>query len=172
MAVLFRAVTKLRHRLRQFRRSLQPRIAAAEAALAEQTLSAAELRLFRGMSQRDQRHCLDVTQTLLARHPEAPLLLRKLTLLHDIGKQLVPFHLWERVLVVLWPRPHPLPEADPLRHDWWRPWQMKYRHPEYGARLAAAAGCEAALVECIRLHHHQPPPSETVALFQWADDQN
>lgn len=165
-------MTKLRHRIRQFFRSLDPQIAPAEADLAAQTLTPAELRLFLGMSQRDQRHCLDVTLTLLQGHPDAPLPLRKLTLLHDIGKQLVPFRLWERVLVVVWPRKHPRPAADPLRHDWRRPWQMKYCHPEYGARLASAAGCEPDLVENIRRHHHLPPPNETVARFQWADDLN
>jgi hypothetical protein len=135
-------------------------------------LSPAEYCLYAGMSLRDQRHCLDVTQTTLARDPDASGDLLKLTLLHDIGKQLVPFRLWERVLVVLWRRGRPLPPADPLRHDWQRPWQMKYRHPEYGARLAEAAGCDSQLVANIRHHHDAPARNALVAAFQWADDRN
>lgn len=165
-------MTKWRHRIKQFFRSLRPVIAPAEAAIADKWLNETERRLFRGMSQRDQRHCLDVTQTMLAARPDASPALVKLTLLHDIGKQLVPFRLWERVLVVLWSRRDRRPGPDPLRHDWRRPWQMKYNHPEYGARLAEAAGCDPVLVDHIRHHHHLPPPDDVVAAFQWADDRN
>ncbi len=163
---------KWRHRLDQFVRALRPRIGDAERRWVQSVLSPAEYRLYAGMSPRDQRHCLDVAQTALTRDPAAEADLVKLTLLHDVGKQLVPFRLWERVLVVLWRRGAPLPPADPLRHDWQRPWQMKYRHPEYGARLAAAAGCDPALVANIRHHHDGTAPNPTVAAFQWADDRN
>jgi hypothetical protein len=160
------------HRIQQFVRSLRPVISTDERQWIQAQLTPAEYQLYAGMSLRDQRHCLDVTQTALRRYPDASPALLKLTLLHDAGKQLVPFRLWERVLVVLWPRRHPLPPADPLRHDWQRPWQLKYRHPEYGARLAAAAGCDTDLVANIRQHHDAPAPNPVVAAFQWADDRN
>jgi hypothetical protein len=165
-------MTTWRHRIQQFCRSLRPVITADERRWVATVLTPAEYRLYTGMSGRDQRHCLDVAQTALQRNPAAAPALIKLTLLHDIGKQLVPFRLWERVLVVLWPRRRSRPPVDPLRHDWRRPWQMKYGHPEYGARLAAAAGCGPQLTERIRHHHDLPPPDAVVADFQWADDRN
>lgn len=165
-------MTTWRHRIQQFVRSLRPRISPAERHWVASVLSPGERRLYAGMSPRDQRHCLDVAQTALLRHPDAGHDLLKLTLLHDVGKQLVPFRLWERVLVVLWPRRHAMPAADPLCHDWRRPWQLKYGHPEYGARLAAAAGCDPTLVARIRRHHDRPAPDAVVAAFQWADDRN
>jgi hypothetical protein len=77
--------TAIHRRLRQFLSAIGARIAPADLAPVEQLLPPAQQQLFLRMPIFDQRHCLDVCATLVARGCDDPLLLRA-ALLHDCGK--------------------------------------------------------------------------------------
>lgn len=160
-------------RIRQFCAHLTARMGPPEHTLVKRFLDREEQRLFYGMHLADQRHSVEVARTLLARGEELPSQVYRLALLHDIGKQRIDFRLWERVLVVLWPRPSlDLPD-EPLLPGTKRAWQLRRWHPEYGARLLEALPApDQELIELVRLTEVVPPPSQVLALFHWADDRN
>src|SRR5262245_53175210 len=67
---------------------------------ASNVLSPELLSLFRQMRRSEQQHSLNVLRTLQGWGYNDPALLTA-ALLHDVGKTRAPFHLWDRVLVVL-----------------------------------------------------------------------
>jgi hypothetical protein len=107
--------------------------------------------LFEQMRRSEQQHSLRVLQTLRAAgHTDPDLMIA--ALLHDVGKCRVPFHLWDRVLVVLvgavcagclvrWGQGEP--------KGWRRPFAVREQHAAWGAEMAAAAGGSARAAELI-----------------------
>jgi hypothetical protein len=140
--------------------------------------------LFDAMSRADQRHSLKVAAALHAAGYDHPALLQA-ALLHDCAKREGGVRLWHRVALVLlkafWPAlaAHWAAQPAPARADWRYPMWAHLHHPERGAELAAAAGCDPLAVTLIR--RHQEPPTahagdpsldELLAALQAADDDN
>jgi hypothetical protein len=140
--------------------------------------------LYDAMPRADQRHSLRVMAAVQeAGHDDSALL--QAALLHDCAKGEGHIQIWHRVAHVLlkafWPA---LPArwaggSAPARTDWRFPVWAHLHHPERGAELAAAAGCDPLTVTLIR--RHQDPPSlrtadptadRLLAALQAADDDN
>jgi hypothetical protein len=141
-------------------------------------------RLYDAMPCADQRHSLRVLHTLTAAGHDEPALLQA-ALLHDCAKREAGIRIWHRVALVLlktfWPRMAMRWEADPApaRMDWRYPMRAQLHHPERGAALAAAAGCDPLAVTLIRRHQDprascasDPITDRLVAALQAADDDN
>ncbi|MCU0502730.1 MAG: hypothetical protein MUC51_13375 [Anaerolineae bacterium] len=122
--------------------------------------------LFDAMSRADQRHSLKVAAALHAAGYDHPALLQA-ALLHDCAKREGGVRLWHRA------------QPAPARADWRYPMWAHLHHPERGAELAAAAGCDPLAVTLIGRHQepsaaHAGDPSldELLAALQAADDDN
>jgi hypothetical protein len=151
------------YRSRQALHALRPRIEDGELALARQTLSQAEARLFFAMERRDQRHALEVARRLCEHTDDGAVLVA--ALLHDCGKGRVP--LWLRVLNVLSPGAVRLLAAE---GSGWRGAAYRLRHhAELGAAMAREAGCGETTVRLI-LGHIEPEEAWQYELLVAADD--
>ncbi len=154
------------YRVRQFgwaiRASVRP-LSSAEVAEAQAVLPEAAWPLFRAMPGQDQRHSLEVLRSLRAAGEIEPALAQA-ALLHDCAKRAGGIRLWHRVGIVLIRAFFPAlirqweEMAVPEQANWRYPFWAQIHHPEQGARLAAAAGCDAQAVSLIRYHGEEPPP--------------
>ena len=155
-----------------------------ERGLAWEHLPEAARHLFDAMPPADQRHSLKVLAALQAAGTDHPALLQA-ALLHDCAKHEGGVRLWHRVALVLlkvfWPALAARWAAEPApeRTDWRYPMWAHLHHPERGAELAAAAGCDPLVVMLIRRHQqpltaHAGDPSVDglLAALQAADDDN
>ena len=137
-------------------------------AVVEQHLDPSQRDLFREMSPIDQRHCLDVFNTLLRQGRSDSDLLRA-ALLHDVGKRGI--LLWHRVAGVLmeafWPAL--LEKLAVNRPQSWLYGFYIYRyHADLSAELAKRSGCSPSIVELIR-GHHTPSENEQAKVLWEAD---
>jgi hypothetical protein len=163
----------LPYRVRQLLAALRARVRPEERALVARTLTPGELRLFDSMPTYDQRHCLDVHDTLARAGHADPLLLRA-ALIHDCGKvddDGRPMHLGWYVAATLLKRIPSLYIAAAGPRSPLRPIRIYAEHAWHGARLAQAAGCPPAMVDAIRTYH-DPAPTGMAATLQWADQQH
>jgi hypothetical protein len=112
-----------------------------------QHLEPGERPLYLAMDPRDRLHAQLVARTLLAQYPQLPAYVLRAALLHDCGKAVRPYRMWERVLVPLlrWRVP-----AWPLRAGSYGAWQVYWHHPDYAARQIADPRVAALVLE----HHH------------------
>jgi len=152
--------------------------------LADEHLPGMARHLFHSMPPADQRHSLKVLAALHDAGHDHPALLQA-ALLHDCAKREGGVRLWHRVALVLlkafWPAlaTHWAAEPAPARADRCYPMWAYLHHPERGAALAAAAGCDPLAVALIR-RHQEPPAAHTgdpaldglLAALQAADDDN
>lgn len=168
-----RIVRSIPYRVRQFVSAIAARVSRAELDLVTARLTPAELRLFLAMPTYDQRHCLDVYQTLHAAGHHDPLLLRA-ALIHDCGKVSDtghPMHLgWYMVATMLKGVPG-LYLALARMGGPFTPIRTYAEHAWRGARMAAAAGSPSVVVTTMR-HYHDPAPDGYAALLKWADEQH
>ncbi|MEZ4767511.1 MAG: HD domain-containing protein [Caldilineales bacterium] len=169
--------------MRQFLASLRPVISAEEQKSIADWLPPAAARLFRRMSPRDQRHSLNVAQTLAASGHDQPDLLAA-ALLHDVAKSVQPgrrLRLRHRIVIVLLNAANPrwvsrLAGEDPA--SWRYPYYVHLNHPAMGAVLVHEVGCSPLAVELVRRHQTKqfaPPAGEFEELLlqlQAADDAN
>ncbi|PKO20642.1 MAG: hypothetical protein CVU38_19005 [Chloroflexi bacterium HGW-Chloroflexi-1] len=139
--------------------------------------------LFSAMSQPDQRHGLRVLRALESTETIHPALAQA-ALLHDCAKHEA-VRLWHRVAVVLLKAFRPgwlacfADTPAPVRTDWRYPLWTHVNHPQRGAEMAAAAGCDPLAVTLIR-HHQDVGPAPTgdpwtdrlLVALQAADDDN
>lgn len=163
---------ELAYRVRQFRAALRATVSPAEYALVATTLSPGEQRLFALMPRYDQRHCLDVYNTLVAAGHTDPILLRA-ALIHDCGKVNdadQPMSLNWYVGVTVLKRFPGLYLAMARIGGATGPVAIYAEHAARGARMAAAVGAPAELCAILR-HYHDPAPTGAAAVLQWADDQ-
>ncbi len=153
-------------RVRQFLAAITARVSADETAILQQHLDPSQRDLFRAMSAIDQRHCLDVFNTLLEQaHSDSDLL--RAALLHDVGKRGI--RLWHRVAGVLmeafWPAL--LEKLAVNRPQSWLYGFYIYRHhADLSAELAERSGCSSAIVELIREHHSPSENEKAKALWE------
>lgn len=165
--------TKLIDRSKRFFKALVAKIERDDFEIIKKLLDSSQQALFFSMSIVDQRHCLDVTKTLLNSDKKPSIDTLKLALLHDIGKQVKPFYLLERVAVVVLPRKNLNIPKKPLETSLLKKaWQLKYWHPEYGADLAEKKGLDPKIIELIKFHHNNDTKYNEIKLFQWADNLN
>ena len=125
-------------------------------------LTTGEARVYLGMDARDREHALRVTRALLAEVPDAAPVLLAAALLHDCGKQLRPYRVWERVAAGL--VPGRLAALLPLGPLW-----VRGQHPVLGARLLRAAGARERVAELVE-RHHSPGTDGVAALLHRYDN--
>ena len=155
-------------RVRQFLAAVRAKVSDDDMAVLEQHLDPPQRDLFREMSPIDQRHCLDVFNTLLRQGHSDPDLLRA-ALLHDIGKREI--RLWHRVAGVLleafWPT---LLEKLAINRpqSWLYGFYIYRHHADLSAELAERRGCSPSVVELTR-GHHTPLDNERAKALREAD---
>lgn len=157
-------------KVRQFRRHLVGRVTAAERASLACWLTPAQLRLFEGMHRADQRHGLDVVDSLReAGHRDPQLLLAGL--LHDAGKG-PEVGLWHRVAWSLCERyGSQITRGASRLPGFAAAFERISQHADRSATLARASGCTLRTVELIR---NQATPIDPVLgeALRLADEAN
>jgi len=162
-----------RHRVGQFWRHASARVSEQERIAAERLLGPALWPLFAQLPVNDQRHGLDVLETVRRLEGQPDRLLQQAALLHDAGKAGARFSVLERSLTVFLRATSPrllqvVLRAQPgfaRRHD------IYIDHARIGAeRLRAAGANELAAV--VAEHHASDPTSEVTRRLQRADGRN
>lgn len=149
-------------KLNRLARSVFAAQASPDDAWARGHLEPGEARVYLGMDPRDREHALRVARGLLAEVPLASSELIAAALLHDCGKQLRPYRVWERVAAGLVPAR--LARCVPVGALW-----VRGRHPELGARLLRAAGARARVATLVE-QHHRPGADADAALLHRFDN--
>jgi hypothetical protein len=158
------AAKAVRYRIEQFLRALTAQQAISERRLkrATEILSPEARALFVRQAPQDQRHALDVYETLLkGGHTHEDLL--RAALLHDVGKAAAQAPPWQRGIFVLAKCFTPRTLGRMLRDvskDRSGSLVAYANHAEIGARWAEEAGCSALTVALIRHHEDQPETYE------------
>lgn len=149
---------------RRTARSLSEGQAAPDDDFARRALRPEELRLYLGMDARDRDHAVEVTRSLLTEFPDASPQLVRAALLHDVGKQVRPYRVWERILAHLWAPPD-VP-AEPRLRGVRGAWQVRVHHASYGAAMLRAAGGSEEVARLIEQHDAPEPGSEAWKLHR------
>jgi hypothetical protein len=131
----------------------------------EDFLPPSQFALFKGLHPSEQSHSIAVYRGLLENGLEQPDLLTA-ALLHDVGKNRCPVHLWDRIVIVLGEEIVPSlaaswGEAEP--DSWKRPFVVSQKHAGWGAQMAAAAGASQLTVDLINRHQEQVPAGNNAA---------
>ncbi len=137
-------------------------------------LNAQEMVLFQRQSLPTKHHCFRVMRELMESGQRDEDLLAA-AILHDVGKSKSRMAWWDRPLVVFSEAFVPsLAEqwAMGAGNGWSRPFVVKARHAEWGAREASAAGSSGLTVELIRRHHETSRPLGNAYLHQTAEPEN
>jgi hypothetical protein len=161
------------HRLSQFWRHSAARVTAAELNRARTILGPDLSGFFADLPVNDQRHGLDVLETVDQSVTHPPSLLQQAALLHDMGKVGAGFSIVERSLTVLLQSlaPRLLRELLRARPAFARRYAIYADHARIGAeRLRAAGATELASV--VAEHHVTHPEHEVTRLLQRADHAN
>ncbi|KAB8141483.1 hypothetical protein F8S13_18940 [Chloroflexia bacterium SDU3-3] len=170
-----RGLSKIRYRIYQLRRAIAGQISSAERADLVRRLRPAERALFERMPRFDQRHCLDVYQTLVACAHRDPALLTA-ALIHDTGKvdeqgHGIPLLYYGLFVILKRVAPALYTRAAAYGRGPLRPFATHSSHERRSAQLAEAAGCDAQVVAILRDYaEHRPTPA--AAALAWADDRN
>ena len=149
-------------KLRRLRRSLRESQATPDDAWALARLTPAEGRLYLRMDARDREHAVRVAQALQAGFSQASPELLAAALLHDCGKLVHPYRVWERVGAGL--LPHRLARRLP-----WKPAQVRARHAEWGAALVREAGGRERVAALVAAHHHPAGDAEAAWIHRFDD---
>lgn len=162
-----------RHRVGQFWRHASARVSEQERGDAERWLGPALWPLFAQLPVNDQRHGLDVLETVRRLEGQPDQLLQQAALLHDVGKAGARFSVVERSLTVFLRAASPrllqvVLRAQPgfaRRHD------IYTDHARIGAAQLRAAGAPE-LAAVVAEHHAPDPTSEVTRRLQRADGRN
>jgi putative nucleotidyltransferase with HDIG domain len=162
-----------RHRVGQFWRHASARVTEQERGAVEPLLGQALWPLFAGLPVNDQRHGLDVLETVRRFEREPGRLLQQAALLHDVGKAGARFSVLERSLTVFLRAASPrlLQALLRARPGFGRRYDVYVDHARIGAeRLRAAGAPELAAI--VAEHHAPGPTSEITRRLQRADGRN
>jgi predicted HD phosphohydrolase len=181
-----KALRRALHRVDQFFRATFAQVRPAEIDELRSILTPEQMALFQRMNRIDQRHSLDVMNTLRrAGHHDGDLM--QAALLHDAGKSVAEGGLrpaargplqrltvWHRTAVVLMQKNRPgwLARLAADGRGWKRPFADHVHHAAISAELASQAGSTTEVVAAIRSHHESDSGDQRAALLQWADEQN
>jgi hypothetical protein len=160
------------HRVGQFWRHASARVTPRERASAERVLGPLAI-LFFELPVNDQRHGLDVLQTVTQLEGQPSQLLQQAALLHDLGKKGAHFSVVERSLTVFLRAvsPKALKVLLGSRPAFARRYGTYADHARIGAERLRAAGA-AELAGIVAEHHAQAPQSEVTRRLQRADGRN
>jgi hypothetical protein len=159
-------------RVGQFWRHASARVTPQERARAERLLGPLAL-LFRELPVNDQRHGLDVLETVTRLEAEPSALLQQAALLHDVGKAGARFSVAERSLTVLLQAlsPRALRALLRSRPGFARRYGIYADHARIGAERLRAVGA-ADLATVVEEHHAAEPHSEVTRRLKRADGRN
>ena len=161
------------HRVAQFWRHSSARVTAAELNAVRELLGPGLATFFSELPVNDQRHGLDVLDSVRGMDSQPPVILQQAALLHDIGKVGARLSVVERSLTVLLTSiaPRLLDLAIRARPAFALRYATYANHARIGAdRLRAAGAAELAAVVA---EHHAPQPSlEVTRRLQRADGAN
>lgn len=141
---------------RMFRlaRALSPRFANPDDSWARTILPESEYAVYSRMDVRDREHAVRVTKKLLGLYPDSSLMLQRATLLHDCGKSVRAYSVFERVLVGLL---YEVRASDARVVDFKKrrlsAIEVKKYHSQIGSNLILEAGGEARVAQIVALHH-------------------
>lgn len=164
------------YRVHQFIQAFLPQIDSAEIKWAQDFLGPEASLLFLRQSRSEQRHALDVAQSILSQKPA--LLYSEsdfqnllfAALLHDCGKSIVSIRLWQRVFIVLMQKmPQPIwsfLEISPTVFA--LPLKIAAKHALWGGRLAQKAGLSPEI--CLLIREHHAPSTELGRILEKADN--
>lgn len=164
------------YRAFQFAHAIFPQLNPMDIQWALKHLSPKASKLFLQQSLPDQRHAIDVTQSIIkANHPIFIEDFKNLiiaALLHDCGKSLISIHLWHRVFIVLIKKtPQSLRSHLERGHSMFSlPLKIDTRHALWGSYLAEQAGLNLEICQLIREHHN--PKTNLGRLLEQADNKN
>lgn len=160
------------HRVGQLWRHASARITGAERANAERVLGPLAP-LFFELPINDQRHGLDVLETVSRLDAQPSLLLQQAALLHDLGKGAAHFSVVERSLAVFLQAVSPRAWKALLRSRpaFARRYEIYADHARIGAQRLRAAGA-ADLAAIVAEHHARNPESEVTRRLKGADGRN
>lgn len=147
-------------------RGVHPAFVRPDDAWAERFLAPTERPLYRAMDPRERDHHVRVARSLLARHPDAPTVLVRAALLHDVGKMRRPYRVVERVLVHLVRGDQP--EAHPEKHGWDGARQVAAHHAAYGATMIRDVGGDPRVADLVA-RHERPAGDPEAAWLHEAD---
>jgi len=165
-------MTSAIHRLGQFWRHASARVTPAERANAQRVLGPLAP-LFFALPTNDQRHGLDVLETVTRLDRQPDLLLQQAALLHDLGKGAASFSVVERSLTVFLKAVSTRTLEALLRS---RPafahrYAIYTDHARIGAERLRAAGA-TDLAAIVAEHHARNPESEVTRRLKRADGRN
>jgi putative nucleotidyltransferase with HDIG domain len=161
------------HRVGQFWRHASARVSEPERDAAAQVLGPALWPMFAGLPVNDQRHGLDVLETVRRLEGEPDRLLQQAALLHDVGKAGAEFSVVDRSITVFLRAASPrlLRMLLQARPGFARRYDVYVDHARIGAeRLRAARSPELAAI--VAEHHAPDPSSEITRRLQRADGRN
>lgn len=170
------------HRIKQGGRALLAFAQPLDDALVTQTLSPAQIGLFRQLKRAEQLHSLNVLRDVLAQANSTPPDLAAAALLHDCGKSRYALATWQKTLAVLVraflpPLEQHLSKDDRLTF-WRAPFVVRQYHPAWGAKMLSEIGASPRLIWLVA-HHADPlerwqdhPDVNLLARLKKADDAN
>ena len=148
-------------------RSLTADLAEPDDAFARERLTVAEYALYLRMDPRDREHAVHVTRVLLDRHPDAPPHLVRAALLHDVGKAIRPYRVWERIAAHLY-APRDIP-AEPRLGGFRGALQVRVHHAAYGADMIRRAGGGVHVARLVE-EHDAPDAGPEARLLREVDE--
>lgn len=159
-------------RVGQFWRHASARVTPQERARAEEILGPLAP-FFLELPVNDQRHGLDVLETVIRLESLPSRMLQQAALLHDLGKSAAHFSVIERSLTVFLRAvsPRTLRALQRSRPAFARRYGVYADHARIGAERLRAAGA-ADLAAIVAEHHATHPESEVTGRLQRADGRN
>ncbi len=161
------------HRVGQFWRHSSARVSSAEAARAREILGPRLAPFFLALPINDQRHGLDVLETLERDVGASDALLQQAALLHDMGKVDAHFSVVERSLTVFLETVAPPALAALLRArpEFRKRFEAYRNHAGVGAARLRAVGA-ADLAAVVEEHHADSPQLDVTRRLRRADRRN
>jgi hypothetical protein len=150
-------------------RALSPAQACPDDDWAMNQLPAPELEIYRRMDPRDREHAVRVAQKLLELHPEASSEVVRAALLHDCGKLVRPYNVFERVMVGLIAPEGPRSRQTSGSLQAQTAMDVRNNHPQIGAKLILEAGGDSRVAELVRIHHAPNGDTEAIWIHQVDD---